>query len=130
MIVGFMRNFKNPTAMAELTAKVCKYYDIDIIYLRPRDVNIEKGIVRGRMFISNKWIRVRTNVPKLIDISPYCFKIKNREIMKYLRDNTYLTDDRTNTINKEKLQECLENDCDFSDFAIPTSKIEAFKDIQ
>lgn len=46
MIVGFMRNFNKPNDMAELTAKMAKYYGIDIIYFRPKDVNPSSTVTR------------------------------------------------------------------------------------
>src|SRR5699024_2058543 len=74
MIVGFMRNFRKPSYLAKLVAVVSKYQGIELIYLRPSDVNVKKGTVNGRMFIDNSWVSVEVPLPKFIDISPYCFK--------------------------------------------------------
>src|SRR5699024_12225950 len=90
MIVGFMRNFRKPSYLAKLVAVVSKYQGIELIYLRPSDVNVKKGTVNGRMFIDNSWVSVEVPLPKFIDISPYCFKQKNRKIIEYLRKNTIL----------------------------------------
>lgn len=129
MIVGFMRNFIKPPEMAFLTAKMSKYYGIDIIYLTPKEIDIENNKVKGRVLVGEEWIATETDLPKLIDISPYCFKKRNMKITNYLRKNTYLTDNRKNLINKVQLQEKLKEDPSFSRYVIPTMRIETIDDI-
>jgi len=123
MIIGFMRNFRNPSYMSKLTAMLCKSQGIDLIYIRPFDVNIEKNKVKGKMFIDNTWINVETDIPPFIDISPYCFKEKNRKTIKYLRNKAFLSDNGNNRISKEKLQEKLQEDNEFAHLVIPTLKV-------
>lgn len=130
MIIGFMRNSKTPTELAELTAKMAKYYEIDILYLTPENVDINNHTVKGKMLINDEWVEKETEIPKIIDISPYCFKRKYKEITKYLRKHCYLTDNRRNRINKEKLQEYLKNDVELSKYIIPTFKYESVNDIK
>lgn len=129
MIIGFMRNSLKPTYFAKLTAILCKTHEIDLIYLRPRDIDINKNQINGKMFIDNKWINVETDLPAFIDISPYCFKAKNRNIMNYLRNNTFLSDNRMNRLTKEKVQNRLIKDEGFSHLVIPTHKAENFEDV-
>lgn len=130
MIVGFMRNFNKPNDMAELTAKMAKYYGIDIIYFRPKDVNIETHTVTGKFLINDQWVSKKVEIPKVIDISPYCFKRKNRIITNYLQNNCYLTYTNKNRITKEKLQEFMKNDSLLSQYVIPTTRYESFKDLE
>ena len=130
MIVGFMRNIIKPTYMAKLTAVLCKNQGIDLIYLSPRDINMQKNTVKGKMFINNTWISVETDLPPFIDISPYCFNAENRNIMAYLRKKTFLSDNGTNRISKEKLQEMLKKDGEFAQLLIPTLKVEDINDIE
>lgn len=130
MIVGFMRNFRKPSYLAKLVAVVSKYQGIELIYLRPSDVNVKKGTVNGRMFIDNSWVSVEVPLPKFIDISPYCFKQKNRKIIEYLRKNTILSDNRIVRMNKEELQNELKKDKQFSHLVIPTIKVHNFNDIE
>jgi len=40
MIVGFMRSFVKPIEMAALTAKMGKFYGLDIVYFTPRDIDM------------------------------------------------------------------------------------------
>lgn len=129
MNVGFMRNFIKPTKLATITAKMSKYYGINIIYLRPKDVNINNNKVKGKKLIGEKWEPVEIDLPKLIDISPYCFKKRNSKIINHLRKNTYLTDNRKNLINKERLQEELKKDSRFSQYVIPTMHINTIDNI-
>lgn|SRR5690625_210694 len=120
MIIGLMRNFNKPSYTSKLTAMLSKYHDIDIIYIRPKDVNMVKHTISGKMFVDNKWISVETELPKFIDISPYCFKVKNKKIMNYLRKNTLLSNTNENLLGKIRLQEELLKDEEFSHLVIPT----------
>lgn len=129
MNVGFMRNFKEPPEIAFLTAKMSKYYGINIVYLTPQDIDINNHIANGRILIGEQWVPTKVEVPKLIDIARYCFKKKNRKVIQYLRENVYLTDNRKNPINKERLQKELKNDKRFSHLVIPTSRFESVEDI-
>src|SRR5690625_1515955 len=122
MLVGFMKNFKEPDYMAKLLAMTCKFQGIDLIYFRQKDINMLNKTVRGKMFINNTWTTVETKLPPFIDIAAYCFKKENREIIKYLRKNTFLSDDRTNRLSKKALQEKLLEDERFSSLVIPTIK--------
>lgn len=105
--VGFMRNSQNPSKLAELTAKVSRYYSTEIIYMTPSDINIDTHTVNGKILIDDCWEDKELEIPPVIDISPYCFKRKNRVIMNYLRSHVLLSDNRRNRLNKEKLQEHL-----------------------
>ncbi|MDO6451792.1 YheC/YheD family protein [Oceanobacillus profundus] len=130
MIVGLMRNFIKPTDMARLTAMLCKYQGMDLIYLRPRDVNVNNDTVKGKMLIDNKWVTVETDLPKFIDISPYCFKAQNRRIMDYLRSKTLLSDDRISRLSKAELQIKLKEDKKFEHLVIPTISADKFDNVE
>ncbi|MFA1821438.1 YheC/YheD family protein [Virgibacillus oceani] len=130
MIIGYMRNQKKPTFSAKLTAKLCKYHGIDLIYIRPKDVDIEKGKVKGKLLVNNEWISVQKEIPPFIDIFPSCFKEKNKKITDYLAEKTFLSDNRTNRLPKNKLQKKLENDSEFSHLVIPTERARKYKDIK
>ncbi|GAB3058657.1 YheC/YheD family protein [Virgibacillus ainsalahensis] len=123
MLVGIMTNFNKPTKLAKFTTLISKSYNIDVIYLRSKDVNIENDTVKGKMLINNKWVEKETNIPPFIDIAPYCFKRKNKEITDYLKDKTFLSDDRTNVLTKQRLQNLLKKDPEFSHLVIPTYKL-------
>lgn len=127
--IGYIRNFRKPTYMAKLTAIICSYHALEVIYLRPRDVNINKNTVTGKKFINNKWVSVEADLPPFIDISPYCFKAKNSEVIKHLRKNSFLSDNRTNKLTKEKLQAKLKEDERFSHLVIPTIKVRSIDDL-
>lgn len=129
MYVGFMANFDKPTKLAKVIAMMCKNYHIDLIYLRPKDVNIEKNTVSGRVFRNNRWVKNEVKIPPFIDIAPYCFMKKNKEITDYLKEQTFLSDNRDNVITKEKLQERLKEDEKFSHLVIPTERVGQFEDI-
>lgn len=123
MIIGFMRNFKTPNYMANLSAKLCEHHGLKLIYIRPQDVNIEKGTVQGKILIDNEWIKTEAPLPNFIDVSIYCYKKKNRKIMNYLREKVFLSDNNTNRLGKEKLQKILKQDTNFAHLTIPSFKI-------
>src|SRR5699024_7601209 len=95
----------------------------------PRDVNIKSKEISGKMFIDGKWMEKTIHLPKLIDISPYCFKVKNRKTIQYLKRNCYLTDNNENSIDKEKLQKLLSKDKHFMHIAVPTKRLDCFESI-
>src|SRR5699024_10784546 len=111
-------------------SKMSKYYGIDIIYMSPKDIDIDNNTVEGKVLVGEEWNQKIVEIPKLIDISPYCFNRKNRKIIRYLRNKSYLTDNRTNTINKEQLQEELRKDERFSHLVIPTKRLESVDDVK
>lgn len=130
MIVGVMKNQKNPTKLVTLTSLICKSYGIEVVYMRPKDVNIETGTVKGRILIDDDWHEREMDLPPFVDIFPSCFRKKNREITDYLKRNTFLSDNRENVIRKFELQEHLKNDPAFSNLVIPTHKITEFDDLK
>jgi len=130
MYVGFMHNYKKPPQLVELITMASKHHNIDIIYMRPMDVDMERDVVRGRVLENNKWVERETEIPAFIDISPYCFKRKNKSVTDYLKEKTFLSDNRYNVLTKEKLQEKLKEDENFSHLVIPTENVESIKDIK
>ncbi|WP_010531640.1 YheC/YheD family protein [Lentibacillus jeotgali] len=130
MIVGLMRNFINPPTIAKVTAMFCQSRGIDIIYIRPWDVNITNNTVAGKILVNNRWKKIHTELPVLIDISPYCFNRKYKEIMEHLRKNATLTYDKKNAVNKERLQRELLKDENFEHLVIPTTRAKSFDDIE
>lgn len=127
--IGFMRNFRSPSYLSKLIATLAESYGIKIIYLRPRDINIEEGTVNGKILVQNKWITTTTKLPKFIDISPFCYKKKNEEITDYLNKYTTLSYTNVKNINKFELQRLLQKDPDFEQLVIPTKVIESPDDV-
>lgn len=130
MYVGFMHNFRKPPKLVEVLAMACKHYNIDIVYMRPADVDIERNVIRGKVLVDNKWKIKEVEIPPFIDISPYCFKQKNRTITNYLKERTFLSDNRENVLTKERLQDKLKEDPKFSHLVIPTEVIKNLNDIK
>lgn len=124
-----MRVARRPSQMAKLTAMLCSSKGIDLLYLRPEDIDINNNIVKGQLFDGDNWLEVETTIPILIDSNPDCFKLKNRKVMQYLRKNVYLTYDKKNSKNKHLLQEALKKDEKFSHLVIPTLTVKNFNDI-
>ncbi|WP_254901746.1 YheC/YheD family protein [Thalassobacillus devorans] len=125
-----MRRAENPPFIAKITAVMCHYYGFELIYMRPKDIDMANNTVRGRMYINNKWVEVTKDLPALIDISAYCFMKETRELMEYLRKNVRLTFDKKNALNKAKLQRELAKDGEFSHLVIPTAKAKTFEDVE
>lgn len=123
-----MRNFENPGVTAKLFAKVCKAEGLDILYIRPKDVDMEKNIVSGRLLVGNKWKRIKTELPRIIDISPYSLR-KSKKLANYLRKNTLLTDNDLNRVSKDRLQELFAQDEKFGEYIISSKNISDFNDI-
>ncbi|MFD1020158.1 YheC/YheD family protein [Thalassobacillus hwangdonensis] len=130
MLVGFMRLFKKPPHIAKLTAMMCSYYGMELIYLRPRDVDIENHKVKGKIYRNGKWVTEEREIPPLVDIYAYCYRTKYKEIADYLKKNTLVTYDRKNILSKDKLQDKLVEDEAFAHLVIPTMKAGAYDDVK
>ncbi|MFD1416305.1 YheC/YheD family protein [Oceanobacillus jeddahense] len=127
--IGMLTNFNQPTELAKMTSLVAKAYGMELIFMRPRDINIEEKKVYGKVLVNNKWVVKKTDIPPFIDAAPYCFTRKNKERMDFLRKTTFLSDNRRNVVTKEMLQNTLSKDEQFSHLMIPTHKIKTFKDM-
>ncbi|MEZ2457744.1 YheC/YheD family protein [Salinicoccus roseus] len=130
MLVGMMGAFRNPSELAKITSLICTNYGIELVYLRPNDINIETGTATGKLFLDNEWVEKETEIPKFIDINPYNFKKRNREVTKYLKNKVFLSDNRSKPLSKRAFQEALENDPKYKDFVIPTYDVKSYEDIK
>jgi len=129
VLVGYMRNNRHPQKLAKLTALICSHYDIELIYIRPRDVDMNNNTVTGKILVGEEWKVVKRDLPSLIDISQYLFKQKNKEVINYLRNNSILTFDRNIPLSKAKLQSELSKDKNFDYLVIPTQKLKTLDDL-
>src|SRR5690625_3509911 len=128
MIVGFLRKTNTPPKLARLLSYTCNYHGISLIYMTPEGINMEKGIVRGKMLINNTWERVEVPLPRYIDINPHFFSYKKySKLMEYLKVNTNLSINRRNIMKKDVLQETLINHERLHKYAIPGENIDTFE---
>src|SRR5699024_6004733 len=111
-------------------AKMCVSQGLTLVYMQPSDVDIEKGIINGKVFVNNQWEGITTDIPKFIDISPYCFKRKNREVIQYLNEKTQLSDARVTNFGKAKLQRFLKKSDGFKHLVIPTTRAKSLKNVE
>ena len=93
MIIGFMRIAKNPSAFAELTAMLCRSQGLNLLFMRPDDVNIDNNTVKGKLFNGNGWSEVITEIPLVIDSTPARFKAKYQLVIDHLRKYSNFTYD-------------------------------------
>lgn len=130
MNIGIMRNNNKPTYLSKLIAIYSKAFDVNVLYIRPKDVNIETGTVNAKEFNKGKWEKVQVELPTFIDISQFCFKKENRDIIKYLRLNTCLSDNGLNRNNKMRFIEKMQEDSELNYLVIPTERVESFETIK
>jgi len=129
MLVGIMTNFTKPTKLATITSVISKYNNIDIIYFTPKDVDVEKELISGKMYVNHEWRNMEREIPEFIDAVPYCFMKKNRKVINFLKQKTLLSDNRSNVLSKIQVQELLKNDPGFKHLVIPTYDVNNFEDI-
>jgi len=130
MRVGMMTSFSKPKELVKITSLISKNYGIEIVYFRPKDVNMEKATVNGQIYINNEWIETETEIPPFIDISPQLFRKKNRQVTEYLKRKTFLSDDRKNELKKRALQEKLSDDSKYSHLVLPTFRVTSYEDLK
>lgn len=119
MLVGYMRNFRSPKFMADIIRAVAKSKNIDLLYFNAKDVNIEKNIIKGLLYIDNTWKRIDSRIPEVIDVSASCLKHKN--VINYLSQKAYLTENGNKRLSKDFLQEELVKDNKLKKYVIPSS---------
>ncbi|MFG6119283.1 YheC/YheD family protein [Thalassobacillus sp. B23F22_16] len=124
MLVGYMRTFKKPKEFVKLLAKTTKYHGIDLVYFHPKDIDMERNVVNGKVLVDNKWVTKEVPVPPFVDVTVYSFKYK--EQIKFLRKHSYFTTDRLSS--KSNMYTKLKEDGEFADILIPTIEDSDFKD--
>src|SRR5699024_11258430 len=67
MMIGFMRTAKKPSAFAELTAMLCRSQGLNLLFMRPDDVDMNSNTVKGQLFHGSGWSEVTTEIPLVID---------------------------------------------------------------
>lgn len=122
-----MRNYKKPQKFVRVLAKASSYYNIELVYCHPLDVDKENHIIHGQTLYKNKWIKKDIKVPQYIDINSYCYKYK--DIMNYLNEFSILSSARKFG-SKEKVYSKLIQDGEFR-YMIPESfVVEDLSDIK
>lgn len=123
-VIGFMRNSRIPFKLTRLLAKACKYYDIDVVYFTPKDVDIEHEIIHAKFLIQNKWVEREITVPPFIDCSPYSFKYK--EVIRFLEKRSILSSYKLGS--KDHVYKKILKDGEFAYLVIPTADYSSFYD--
>ncbi|MFD1064441.1 YheC/YheD family protein [Oceanobacillus locisalsi] len=119
MIIGFMRNPKRPIALAKLISLIAKPKGMEVLYFCADDVNINTNKINGFIFVGDKWRRIETEIPKIIDVSYFC--LKHSKVIRHLEKHAFLTASNKNRISKEKLQYKLAEDPEFEENVIPSA---------
>lgn len=124
MIVGYMRNFRKPPFSVTFTATIAKAKGIDLLYFNSKGVDIENNTINGVIFKNNKWKKIETSIPPLIDVSAFC--LKHKTVINHLKEHAYLTEDGNKRISKEQLQEVFAADDYYKKYVIPSAYCSSF----
>lgn len=124
MIIGYMRNFKNPTFMVNVLSLTAKAKGIDLLYFRAEDINMEKNKINGLLFEDNEWKNYETDIPKIIDTNTLC--LKHKKAIQYLKEHAYLTENGERTFKRRSYMEKLSNKESFNSLIIPTKEYTSF----
>src|SRR5699024_214205 len=68
MNVGCIRRSKKPGHIAKTLAIVSKYYDVELVYINPEDIEIGNDKVEGRILVKDKWVRKEVELSRFIDV--------------------------------------------------------------
>lgn len=122
-----MRNQKGPGKTVTKIAQLCKDKGIDLVYFNDKNISMKRNKIKGKVWMEEQWNKIEIDVPAIIDISPLCRKHKKK--VAYLKEHAYLTDNMDHVLNKVNLYELLREDEQLSTYAVPTIKIENYKDV-
>lgn len=122
MRVGFLRFDQNPTIKVRAIAYICYYHNIDFFYFQPEDVDFTNKKIKGRFFVNEKWQERETDFPDLIDNAPSIGKYRDfyAEMTKFVPMMCFRIG------NKQKIQDILEKDGEFSHILINTEEVTNF----
>ena len=122
-LVGLLRPDKTPPKLCKTIAAMAQERHVKVVYFNPGNVDVEHGLVRGRVLHDDTWVSTVTRIPDIVDVSTYCFKRTNAEVMEYLQAHSFLTDDRSNRITKRELPGLLAKDPEFAQYSIEAARV-------
>ncbi|WP_080872509.1 YheC/YheD family protein [Oceanobacillus timonensis] len=126
MYICFMRNFTKPPEYVKLLAKAAKYYDIELIYSHPKNVDINKEVINGLTLHNNVWRDIEISVPAYIDLNSYSYKYKN--VIAFLKKKSTLLNPK-GFGSKLKIYNTLIEDGEFAKYIPDTIQINGFDDV-
>src|SRR5699024_5863786 len=130
MIVGFLRNKSSQMKTARHLSLSCNYYGIKLVYFSIADVNIDKGLVNGQMYLNNEWEKVIVPIPKYIDVNPHLYKNRsNVKVLNYLKDKSTLSIYKKNIISKDDLQSKFAKSKRLKRYGIPSESTKDFEQL-
>lgn len=130
MNVGCIRRSKKPGHIAKTLAIVSKYYDVELVYINPEDIEIGNDKVEGRILVKDKWVRKEVELPRFIDVKSTLFSYKkHRKKLRYLSKKSTLSVNKRLPLPKDQLYDSFGNDSDISPYLIPTKTVENTDDI-
>ena len=129
-LVGVWRPDKRPSEIAKALAMVGPSQRVSVVYMRTNDILVDRARVVGYMLKpgTDRWQRVVTRVPDIIDDSSYCWK--NRAGREYLEKHCWCTNLKRNVIPKQRLQALLARDAEVSRYAIPTLRFHSVRELE
>lgn len=119
-----MRNYKSPQKFVRLLAKTAKYYNIDLVYCHPLDVDIKKEILHGKVLENNIWVEKEVPIPAYIDLNSYCYKYK--AVTNFLKTKSKLSAP-ARFGSKDIVYNKLLSDGEFSHIIIPSEYLDNFQ---
>lgn len=139
MFVGYLRSGNQPGEMAKLLAISCKTQGLELLYFTPFNVDIKNQKIFGKIYLKDKWVDIKTDIPVFIDVTAYVYSKKNRAIFEFLDKHAVLSDNRLKLgnlasqnpyiISKEAMNDYLESFNPIKKYLIPTQKVNEFNDI-
>ncbi|GAB3058639.1 YheC/YheD family protein [Virgibacillus ainsalahensis] len=125
MQVGYYRHKKDNPNTRKLNAIACKFFGIELVFFGPEDIDMESDTINGLVLRKNKWLRMKTGIPPVINNTPY--RHRNRDILDYLEEKSLLTFHLFG--GKEKVMNLLKKDGSFDHLLIPSYTIQRFMHI-
>ncbi|MEF3330105.1 YheC/YheD family protein [Oceanobacillus oncorhynchi] len=123
MYICYMRNFINPPEYIKLLVKSAKYYNVDVIFSHPKNVDLDNEVIHGLTLKNNEWHDIDIPIPEYIDLNSYCYKYKN--VITFLRKKSTLLNPK-GFGSKQKIYNTLIKDGEFAKYVPATTQISDF----
>lgn len=129
-LVAIWRPDLEPKEISKAIALMAPSQGIDVIYICTYGMNLDKGILVGKMLKSgtDQWERRVTRMPDIVDTSSFCWT--NEKGREYFEQHCWCTDVKRSMIPKSALQRKLMDDERVSRYAIPTASFRRVDDLE
>lgn len=123
--IGILSNRIDAIGTCRIIAMLAAGRGMDVVFFLPKDVDMERGVINAYGLEGYDWRQKERPLPEVVNIASILYESTNKyaDLIAYLRDRCYLTDDDSVRVNKEHMQMLLTDDAFFKRFSLETKHV-------